>query len=60
MVEAEIVSRDGGEVVWLTRVSVSIVSGELNAVLLQVGKVFVNRGLGEVLSQKSVTDVDET
>lgn len=61
MVEAEIVTRDGSEIVWLARVCVPIISGEQDALLLQVGKILINRGLGEVLCEKSANRyVDET
>lgn len=53
MVESEIVTRDGSEIVWLARVCLRIVSGEQDALLLQVGNAFVNRNLGEVLCEES-------
>lgn len=54
MVEAEIVTGNGSEIVWLAWMCVGIVSGERDAVLLQVGKTLVNCGLGEVLCKESV------
>lgn len=49
MIESEIVTRNGSEIVWLAGVCLRIVSREQDSLLLQVGNVFVYRNLGKVL-----------
>lgn len=60
MVESEIVSGNGSEIVWLAGVCLRIVSREQDSLLLQVGNVFVYRNLGKVLCEGRVSErVDE-
>ena len=54
MIESEIVTGNGSEIVWLAWVCLRIVSREQDSLLLQVGNAFVYRSLGKVLWEESV------